>query len=45
VEEFYKCRREENYRKPRKFLKMNAEKAMYKYFDIIRNEIMEIKRT
>jgi hypothetical protein len=44
VEEFYQRRREENYRKQRKFLKRNAEKAMYKYFDIIRNEKLEIQR-
>ena len=34
-----------NYRKPRNFLTRNTEKAMYKYFNIIRNETMELQRT
>jgi len=45
VEECYQRRRRKNYRKPRKFLTRNTGKATYKYFDIIRNEIMEIQRT
>jgi hypothetical protein len=35
----------ENYRKLRKFLAGNAEKATNKYVDIIESEIIELRRT
>jgi len=44
LEECYQ-RRREKVQKTKKFLTRNAEKAMYKYINIIRNEIKELQIT